>query len=142
MLLDSKIWGPKYWFFMHTAAMAYPLKPTEATKRKFYDLIQNFPLFIPDGDIASYFTKLMGKYPVSPYLDSRDSLIRWTHFIHNKVNEKLEKKQISLAKFYEDYHALYKPKIQINRYYQKMKKHIIYILFVLFLIVVIYRLYL
>ena len=32
--LDPKIWGPHYWFFLHTIAMSYPLRPNAVTKKK------------------------------------------------------------------------------------------------------------
>ena len=45
--LDPTVWGPHYWFFLHTIAMAYPIRPNDVTKKKHYELIQNMPLFIP-----------------------------------------------------------------------------------------------
>jgi hypothetical protein len=91
MGLDPKIWGPHYWFFLHTVAICYPHRPNTITKKKYYDFIHNIPMFIPVENIASYFSQLLDQYPVSPYLDSRDAFIRWMHFIHNKINQKLEK---------------------------------------------------
>ena len=40
--------------------------------------------------ISKELEKLIDNYPITPYLDNRDSFVRWTHFIHNKINEKLE----------------------------------------------------
>ena len=48
MVLDSKIWGPHYWFVLLTIAISYPIHPNDVTKKKYYELIQNFPLFIPN----------------------------------------------------------------------------------------------
>ena len=90
--LDPKVWGPHYWFFLHTVAMTYPHHPNTVTKKKYYEFIQNLPLFLPVQEISSEFSKLIDKYPITPYLDNRDSFIRWTHFIHNKINQKLEEK--------------------------------------------------
>ena len=47
MVLDAKVWGPHYWFMIHTIAISYPLRPNAVTKKKYYDFIQNLPLFIP-----------------------------------------------------------------------------------------------
>ena len=91
MNFDPDVWGPHYWFFMHTIAHSYPESPNAVTKRKYYDLIQNMPLFIPVSDIGNKFSSLLDKYPVTPYLDSRESFIRWVHFVHNKVNVSLGK---------------------------------------------------
>ena len=40
MVLDPKIWGPHYWFFLHTIALNYPLYPNDISKRKYYDVIE------------------------------------------------------------------------------------------------------
>ena len=129
--LDPTIWGPHYWFFLHTIAMTYPIRPNDVTKKKYYEFIQNLPLFIPAEAMSGEFSKLLEEYPVTPYLDSRDSFIRWMHFIHNKINEKLEKPKISINDFYVKYYEEYKPKnIKMKEYYRWREK-IIYILVVL-----------
>ena len=95
--LDPSIWGPIYWDFLHIVAYSYPEHVNQVTKRKYYDFIQNLPLFIPISEMGDRFASILDKYPVSPYLDNRDSFIRWVHFIHNKYNIMLGKKEISLA---------------------------------------------
>ncbi len=106
--LDPSVWGPHYWFFLHTIAMTYPLYPNSITKKKYYDFIQNLPLFIPVEDISSKFTRMLNRYPISPYLDNRESLVTWMHFVHNKINEELEKPTITLEQFKQDYENAYK----------------------------------
>jgi len=101
------VWGPHYWFFLHTIAYSYPTHPNATTKRKYYDLIQNMPLFIPNEDIGNKFSRLLDKYPVSPYLDKRASFMRWVNFIHNKVNYALSKEEISFADSVREYEQLY-----------------------------------
>ena len=85
MTLEPKIWGPHYWFFLHTIALSYPKYPNTITKKKYYEFIQNMPLFIPVESMGNDFSKLLELYPVTAYLDSRESFIKWLHFIHNKV---------------------------------------------------------
>ncbi len=74
--------------------------------------------------MASSFSKILDKYPVSPYLDSKDSLTRWTHFIHNKINKKLEKQEISLEKFYTEYYKSYETVTENHINEKKTKKHV------------------
>ena len=124
--LDPKIWGPHYWFFIHTVAMTYPIRPNAGTKKKYYEFIQNWPLFIPVENISGEFSKLIDKYPVTPYLDNRESLIRWTHFIHNKINQKLEKPQISLSEFYIKYYEEYKSQNAKQVEYYKLREKAIF----------------
>jgi hypothetical protein len=129
--LDPTVWGPHYWFFLHTLALSYPHHPNAVTKKKYYELIQNLPLFIPVETIGTSFEKLLDEYPVAAYLDSRDSFVKWMHFIHNKINEKLEKPKITLNEFYFRYYEEYKPKdIKMKDYYRWREK-IIYTLVVM-----------
>ena len=129
--LDPNVWGPHYWFFLHTLAISYPHHPNAITKKKYSELIQNLPLFIPIESIGNDFIKLLDEYPVTAYLDNRESLIKWMHFIHNKINEKLEKPKISINDFYLRYYEEYKPKdIKMKEHYRWREK-IIYTLVVL-----------
>ena len=129
--LDPTVWGPHYWFFLHTVALSYPHHPNAVTKKKYYEFIQNLPLFIPVETIGNNFEKLLDEYPVTAYLDSRDSFVKWMHFIHNKINEKLEKPKITLNEFYFRYYEEYKPKdIKMKDYYRWREK-IIYTLVVM-----------
>jgi hypothetical protein len=124
--LEPKVWGPHYWFFLHTIAISYPNYPNAVTKKKYYDFIQNIPLFIPIDKIASDFSKLLDQYPVQPYLDNRESLVRWLWFIHNKINKKLEKPQISLNDFYVKYYEEYKNTNEKMYEYYKIREKLIY----------------
>ena len=124
--LDPKVWGPHYWFFLHTLAMTYPHHPNSVTKKKYYEFIQNLPLFIPVEEISGEVSKLIDKYPVVPYLDDRDSFVRWMHFIHNKINEKLEKPQISLNDFFVNYYDEYKSTNDKLTSYYKVREKIIF----------------
>ena len=139
--LDPKVWGPHFWFFLHTLAMTYPNHPNTITKKKYYELIQNLPLFLPVEEISSDFSKLLEQYPVTPYLDNRDSFVRWMHFIHNKINEKLEKPEVSLNDFFIKYYDEYKSTNEKMSEYYKIREKIIYFVILLGFSVTIYYLY-
>ena len=132
-----EIWGPHYWFFLNTVAMTYPNFPNKVTKKKYYDFIMNFPLFIPISDIAKQFSEILDKYPVTPYLDSRESFVKWVIFIHNKINIMLNKNTINYNEFINNYISLFKdPKIK-NAKAKVEKKYIIYFLIILSLLAII-----
>lgn len=123
---DPKVWGPHYWFFLHTVAHTYPLYPNEVTKRKYYDLINNMPLFIPNEKIGNKFSNMLDHYPVTPYLVNRDSFIRWMHFIHNRINRMLDKEELTLFEALDDYIALYKPRpLKLSEKLKIRKEYII-----------------
>ena len=139
--LDPNIWGPHYWFFLHTISMTYPIRPNALTKKKYYEFIQNLPLFIPVEKISTEFSKLIDEYPITPYLDNRESLIRWMHFIHNKINQKLENPELSLNDFYINYYNSYKPTIVKNHEFNKLLGKFIYLIIILCFTGAIYYLY-
>ena len=141
MNFDPVIWGPHYWFFLHTISMCYPNRPNAVTKKKYYEFIQNIPVFIPVESISGEFSKLLDKYPVLQYLDNKESFIRWMWFIHNKINQKLEKPEISLNDLYVNYYESYKEKnVKMIEYY-KLREKGIYFGIVLSILGITYYLY-
>ena len=126
-VLDPKIWGPHYWFVLHTIALTYPLRPNDVIKKKYYDFIQNLPLFLPIPAIGNTFATLLDKYPVTPYLDSRPSFTKWMHFIHNKINEVVQVKQVSMEDALRSYYEHYKPKAVVNAEQRRWREKFIFL---------------
>jgi hypothetical protein len=122
MTLDPDIWGPHYWFVLHTIAITYPEHPNAVVKKKYYDFIHNIPLFLPVKEIGNGFSKMLDKYPVTPYLDSQASFVKWVHFIHNKINFALEKPELSMDEAMIQYYELYKPKAVKNTEQRKRRE--------------------
>ena len=125
--LDPTVWGPHFWFFLMTLAVAYPLKANDVTKKKYYDTINNFPLFIPHPKIGNNFSKLLDKYPVSPYLEGKDSFLKWVHFIHNKINTEIGKDEVTYTESLNNYYELYKPKEIILQEQIKYRKKLLFV---------------
>ena len=117
--------GKHYWFFLNTVAIKYPDWPNSVTKSKYYDFIQNFPLFIPDESMGDNFSKLLYKFPVTTYLDTKLNFIKWIYLIHNEINKQLNKEQIPFEKFYEKYYEQYKSTdIKTKSFFGKLKSFI------------------
>ena len=127
MILDPKIWGPRYWFTLHTIALGFPRVPNDVTKKKYYEFIQNIPLFIPIDDIGNTFSRMLDKYPVTPYLDSRESFMKWVHFIHNKMNVATGQPSISMEAAMSSYYDNYKPKAVINKEQHIRREKVVFI---------------
>ena len=45
MGLNHNVWLPRLKFTLQTIAITYPARPNDVSKRKYYDLIQNLPVF-------------------------------------------------------------------------------------------------
>jgi fumarate reductase subunit C len=141
MALDPKVWGPHYWFVLHTIALSYPVTPNDVSKKKYYDFIQNLPLFLPIEEIGNTFSKFLDKYPVTPYLESRESFIRWMNFIHNKINIALELPELTLSESMRDYYEHYKPKAVKDDVERNRREKIIFSLCIIFILIMTFILY-
>jgi len=142
MALEPNIWGPHYWFVLHTIALTYPHTPNEVMRKKYYDLVQNLPLFLPVEEIGNTFSQYLDKYPVTPYLESRTSFVKWMHFIHNKINVSLGKKELTMEEAMAAYYEHYKPKAVKNDDERKRREKMVFagVLFaILILGVALYR---
>ena len=125
MGLNYKVWLPHLKFTLQTLATTYPSRPNDVSKRKYYDLIQNLPLFFPLEPMGDNFLKLLDKYPVTPYLSSRMSFMKWVHFIFNKIQEQLEQPVEDFYESLEKYYEEYKPKeIRTKQIAETRKKYI------------------
>ena len=122
MGLNHKVWLPKLKFTLQTIAITYPSHPNDVSKRKYYDLIQNLPVFFPFNPMGKNFLDLLDKYPVTPYLSSRMSFMKWIHFIFNKIHEQLDQPIDEFYDSLEKYYDQYKPKEIRNREIIKTRK--------------------
>ena len=122
MKLNSNVWLPHLKFTLQTMAITYPSNPNDVAKKKYYDFISNLPVFIPIEPIGKNFMDLLDQYPVTPYLDSRMSMMKWVHFIFNKISVQLDQ---PIEEFYdslEKYYDEYKPKEYKTREIAKTRK--------------------
>lgn len=79
----------------------FPEQPTEEDSLALKTYIQLFSRLYPCGDCASHFQKLLSKYP--PQVGSRNSAAGWACFVHNQVNERLQKEQFDCTKIGDFY---------------------------------------
>ena len=122
MKLNPNVWLPHLKFTLQTMAITYPSNPNDVAKKKYYDFISNLPVFIPIEPIGKNFMDLLDQYPVTPYLDSRMSMMKWVHFIFNKISLQLDQ---PIEEFYdslEKYYDEYKPKEYKTREIAKTRK--------------------
>ena len=66
-------------------------------------------------------------YPVFSYLSSRESFLKWIHFIHNKINVQIGKEEITYLEFINNYNNLYKPKELLHKERFKQKEKYLYL---------------
>ena len=115
MGLNHNVWLPHFKFTLQTIAITYSARPNDVSKRKYYDLIQNLPVFFPLEPIGKNFLNLLDKYPFTPYLSYRMSFMKWVHIIFNKIHEQLEEPLEDFYDSLEKYYEEYKPKEMRNK---------------------------
>ena len=137
--MNSSVWGPHYWFFLHTICLHYPIHPNEETKKIYYDLFQHFHCFIPVPHMAKEYQQLLATYPITPYLDNRESILKWIHFIHNQINQKLEKPTLTYSNFLQQYYQLYEIKTHHNKLIQLYLKRVFHFSSLCFLLYLVFK---
>jgi len=84
--------------------------------------------------MGAEFSKLLDKFPVTPYLSSRESFMKWVHFIIDKLNARMGWEQYDFYDSLEKYYEAYKPKELIDKEKFKRRKQYIIIGIVAFLV--------
>ena len=75
--------------------------------------------------MGNQFANLITTYPVSPYLDNNTTFSKWTHFIHNKINEQQGKRVISYDEFMTSFKLKFTPH-EKNKFNKKLHGNILY----------------
>ena len=113
--MEPNIWGNHAWLFLHTVTLHYPDNPTRFDKEKYKHFFESLSHVIPCDICRDHYKQNIKKFPIN--LDSKESLTRWLHKIHNLVNIKNGKEEFSYDKFIDKYSDLYSsnkyPKITI-----------------------------
>jgi len=96
-------WGPLFWRLIHLQAISYADEPSEKEKaaaRAYFAALANF---LPCPECMEHFQALLKELPVEPHLGSCKQLTDWTHELHNRVNRRLGKAEITRQEFYKLY---------------------------------------
>ena len=91
MKLPPAVWGPLFWHTIHIVAIGYPQSPSYAQKRAAKEFFESLSFLIPCPVCREHYQTHLQKSPISPHLDSRDDLFKWTVYLHNEVNKVLKK---------------------------------------------------
>lgn len=105
--MEPKIWGPPFWFIIHTIAFYYPEKPSFNEKRHMFEFFQNLQYIIPCQVCRQHYTKHFQEFPVTPFLDNKANLVSWTVQLHNRVNESTGKPVKSVEEVIRHYQKVY-----------------------------------
>lgn len=96
MLFPPSVWGPFFWHTIHIVALGYPKNPTYTDKKCAKEFYESLAYLLPCNICRQHYKDHLIKNPLTPFLDSRTDLIKWTVDIHNAVNKMLEKPEWTL----------------------------------------------
>jgi len=103
--MDPKIWGNHAWLFLHTITLNYPDIPTKFDKEHYKNFFENLSHVIPCDVCRDHYKQNIRKHPIQ--LESKESLTKWLHKIHNLVNVKNGIDEFSYDGFIKKYSDLY-----------------------------------
>jgi len=104
--IPPSTWGPFFWHAMHIIALGYSNQPTYAEKRAAKEYFESLVHLIPCPTCRVHYATHLKENPISPSLDSRNDLFRWTVNIHNLVNKDLGKPEYTETESISFYHSL------------------------------------
>ena len=115
--IQTRAWGPPAWFFLHSIAQNYPVKPDDLKKEQYLAFFISLGNVLPCRFCRESYYKYItgGKYlntdeneqndpdPITEddkanlkltlsHLESRATLTKWLFNLHNRINDKLKLK--------------------------------------------------
>jgi len=79
---------------MHIVAIGYSNNPTYSQKKAAKEFYESMAFLIPCPVCREHYETHLQKNPLTPHLDKRDDLFRWTVNVHNEVNVLLGKPRL------------------------------------------------
>lgn len=96
MRFSPIVWGPFFWHTIHLVAISYPKNPTYTDKKCAKEFYESLAHLLPCAVCREHYTSHLAENPLTPFLDSRTDLLKWTILVHNKVNQQLGKREWTL----------------------------------------------
>ena len=89
---NTRSFGPKLWYVLHNAALAFPEDPTELVKYRMKNLILGIPYLVPCESCFEHSLEYIDNINnLDEICSSRRKLIKFFVEFHNSVNKRLGK---------------------------------------------------
>lgn len=91
---NPQVWGPAFWFSLHTSAINYPENPSTIFKERMKGRILAIPFEIPCPACRPHASAFVEQHKnnLDSIVNSRKNLFNFYVDFHNKVNERYGKK--------------------------------------------------
>ena len=91
----SKRFGPGTWYTLHVFALS--AQDSEEKKNAFISFVQDLSVNMWCDVCQEHFSRYVAQHPLEPYKHKQYGLFEWTWKLHNTVNERLGKEQLSFS---------------------------------------------
>lgn len=108
--MESSVWGPPAWIFLHSITLNYPEKPTSKDKKEYKSFFYSLSNILPCKVCRINYKNNLVKYPIDKYLNSKKNMVYWLVLIHNEVNRECGKRQFTYTEAIKHFDKLYSNK--------------------------------
>ena len=89
----TSIWGPTLWHSLHTISFNYPVEPTTAQKKDYYNFFLSLENVLPCGKCRTNFKQNIIDVPFSmDIMETRYTFSKYIYYLHEHINKMLNKK--------------------------------------------------
>lgn len=102
---DPKVWGPAFWFTLHTSAAHYPFDASPLVRERMKHRILSIPYEISCANCRHHASAFIEshRHDLDRIVSGRHELGKFYVDFHNKVNERHNKPQWTYEKAYKHY---------------------------------------
>jgi hypothetical protein len=137
--MDTNVWGPHGWTFIHTIALYYPDKPSIIEQDNMVNFFNNIGKVLPCPKCREHYNTNLNKQELKIASKSRDLLFSWTVMMHNKVNKQNNKKIWTVDEAMKNMAKLYESQEKCTDRRLVVIQWIIFFIIVIGILIIIYR---
>ncbi len=111
---DPSVWGPAFWFSLHNGASKYPLQASPICAQRMKGVILGLPYILPCEACSDHARAYIAQNErnIDDICSGRAKLFRFFVDMHNMVNARFNKPQVSL----ENAYAIYSNQTPVERF--------------------------
>ena len=89
------VWGAAAWRFLHCVTLTYPQRPSWRARQDMKDFLHSLGPILPCRLCRTHYQSFLRQHPVDSALKNRVTLVQWMMDLHNEVNRRLDKPEMS-----------------------------------------------
>jgi len=114
--MNPEVWGKRGWFFIHNIPLNYPREPTERDKLNYKIFFTSIANVLPCSICSFHYKQNLIEKELDKGLNSQIDLFKWTVDMHNKVNKKTGKRELSYLEALDHINRVYRNETTIWKY--------------------------